>query len=270
VLFLDELNGASHEVQKAFYSLVLERRVGEYELPEGSVVIGAGNRAHDSAIVRPMPSALINRMVHLHLVSSTRDWLAWARSSGIHPWVLDYMTLRPDHLAAAAPKTEQPFSTPRSWHMVSDALHSYGEDIDEQTLRIVVTGCLSPVHAQQFIGYVHQLRHAYDLEAILKGKLRWPDRADERDLLYFLAQSFRARLVKELPATRRGSNEKTAALAHQAKALLAELAAISLEIAQLVVSAEGLDGDGSDGEGLPAWFLTEVIRDLPRLAAARD
>ena len=53
-LFLDELNACSHEVQKAFYSLIHERRIGEYELPAGSVVIGAGNRAQDSAIVKPM------------------------------------------------------------------------------------------------------------------------------------------------------------------------------------------------------------------------
>ena len=33
VLFLDELNACSHEVQKAFYSLIHERRIGEYALP---------------------------------------------------------------------------------------------------------------------------------------------------------------------------------------------------------------------------------------------
>ncbi|HLL83367.1 MAG TPA: MoxR family ATPase, partial [Longimicrobium sp.] len=66
-LFLDELNACSHEVQKSFYSLIHERRVGEYQLPEGSVVVGAGNRAQDSAIVKPMSSALLNRMVHVHL-----------------------------------------------------------------------------------------------------------------------------------------------------------------------------------------------------------
>ena len=43
ILFLDELNACSQEVQKAFYSLIYERRVGEYHLPEGSIVIGAGN-----------------------------------------------------------------------------------------------------------------------------------------------------------------------------------------------------------------------------------
>ena len=52
VLFLDELNACSQEVQKAFYSLIHERRIGEYHLPKGSVVIGAGNRSNDSAIVK--------------------------------------------------------------------------------------------------------------------------------------------------------------------------------------------------------------------------
>ena len=60
-LFLDELNACSHEVQKAFYSLILERRIGEYHLPDGSIVIGAGNRAQDNAITRPMSSALVSR-----------------------------------------------------------------------------------------------------------------------------------------------------------------------------------------------------------------
>lgn len=44
VLFLDELNASSPEVQKAFYSLIHERRVGEYTLPAGSVIVAAGNR----------------------------------------------------------------------------------------------------------------------------------------------------------------------------------------------------------------------------------
>ena len=54
VLFLDELNASSPEVQKAFYSLIHERQVGEYTLPEGSVIVAAGNRAEDNALVRPV------------------------------------------------------------------------------------------------------------------------------------------------------------------------------------------------------------------------
>src|SRR5207237_9323935 len=84
--------------------------------------IGAGNRAQDSAIVKPMSSALLNRMVHVGLAVSHREWLAWAAESGIHALVVEYIGLRPDHLWSQPPKTEEPFSTPRSWHMLSDAM----------------------------------------------------------------------------------------------------------------------------------------------------
>lgn len=77
-LFLDELNAATPDVQKAFYSLILDRRIGSYELPAGSVVIGAGNRATDNALARPIASALVNRLTHVHLRASPADWLVWA------------------------------------------------------------------------------------------------------------------------------------------------------------------------------------------------
>lgn len=277
VLFLDELNGSSAEVQKAFYSLILDRRLGDYELPKESVVIGAGNRSQDSAIVRPLSSALINRMVHVHLVSSPGDWLAWARESGIHPWVVDYMSQRPDHLTSAPPKHEEPFSTPRSWHMLSDLLHSYGagaEDappVSDDLLRVLTLGTVSPVHAGQFRGYVRQLRHAWSLDALLKGTMRWPRDPAERDVCYFLAQTLRARLAKDLPPERSGASQSSVQLAHRAKALLTELAEISLEAAQLVV-ADARDDAAEDGTAarLPSWFMVEVVRDLPRLAAVRD
>lgn len=62
-------------MQKTFYSLIHERRIGEYYLPDGSIVVGAVARAQDSAIVRPMSSALLNRMIYVHLMVSHRDWL---------------------------------------------------------------------------------------------------------------------------------------------------------------------------------------------------
>ena len=99
-LFLDELNACSQEVQKAFYSLINERRVGDYALPDGSIVIGAGNRAQDAAIVKPLSSALVNRMLHVQLRASVHDWLAWAGQASIHPLIVEYIRLRNDHLSA--------------------------------------------------------------------------------------------------------------------------------------------------------------------------
>jgi MoxR-like ATPase len=263
-LFLDELNACSHEVQKAFYSLIHERRIGEYTLPQGSIVIGAGNRAQDNAIVRPMSSALLNRMVHIHLRISHRDWLEWAYDQGIHARVLEYIQNRPDHLWSQPPKHEEPFSSPRSWHMLSDALHEYGENISDENLEILAFGCLSPQHAGQFKAFVKQIHSKYQLASIIKGDTGWPRQPEDRDVLYFLVQSFRAYLAKELPAQKESVRSTHRELAYQAKGLLKDLANISLEMAQMVVIKD------DENQALPDWFLVEIVRDLPRLIEKTD
>jgi hypothetical protein len=262
-LFLDELNACSQEVQKAFYSLIHERRIGEYHLPKGSIVVGAGNRTQDSAIVKPMSSALINRMFHVELRASARDWLEWAGANGIHHHILEYISLRPDHLWRQPPKTEEPFSTPRSWHMLSDALYSYGDDITSTQLEVITGGCLSPSHAVQFRAFLKQIRNRYALTKIIEGEQKWSSAPEDRDALYFLAQSFRARLIKELPADKKKLSGSAANMAFRGKAMLKDLAALSLEIAQMTVAS---DTQGEDGDTLPDWFMVEIVRDLPRLA----
>jgi hypothetical protein len=263
-LFLDELNACSHEVQKAFYSLIHERRVGEYELPAGSTVIGAGNRAQDSAIVKPMSSALLNRMVHVQLKASHRDWLESARQSGVHALVLDYIQNRPDHLWSQPPKHEEPFSTPRSWHMLSDGLRGFGDSISDDRLEVLAHGCLTPHHAGQFKAFVKHLRSQYRIGAILKGEAAWPSEPENRDILYFLVQSFRAQLIKELPSNSHSLTGSQRELAHRAKGLLKELAGLSLEMAQLVVAKP------NEADALPGWFMVEIVRDLPRLVEKSD
>ncbi len=260
-LFIDEINACSQDVQKAFYSLIHEQRVGEYRLPAGSVVIGAGNRSQDSAIVKQISSALVNRMVHVHMTVSTREWLEWAGHEAVHPWVIEYIQNRPDHLWVKPPKTEEPFSTPRSWHMVSKCLKGFGSKITEEQVKQLAHGCLTPAHAVQFCSFVKLLNNKFGIAQILKGDASWPRKPSERDLLYFLAQSFRAHLMKTLPrdnVVQSGSEAKK--LAHESKKILIDLANINFEIAQMVVSK----GDDAD-DILPSWFMAEVIRDLPRL-----
>ena len=261
-LFLDELNACSQEVQKAFYSLILDRRIGEYHLPAGSVVIGAGNRAQDNAITRNMSSALLNRMFHVELRANARLWLEWAAANGIHRYVYDYVCSRPDQLWSKPPKTEEPFSTPRSWHMLSDAIKGYGNEIGADELRILANGCLTAAHATQFLAYIRQVRSEYSMKRILNGDQHWPDKAEERDILYFLAQSFRAQLVKELPENRGKMSGNAKKLALRAKELIAELASISPEVAQMAITPE-------NDETLPGWFVVEAVRDIPALAKRR-
>ncbi len=262
LLFVDELNACSFEVQKAFYSLINDRRLGEYRLPEGSIVVGAGNRAQDQAIVKPMSSALMNRMLHVELKPTVRDWLDWAYAEGIHEWILRYVETRPDHLAVAPPKTEETFTTPRSWHILSDALASYGTGVTPEEVEILASGCLSPSHARSFGAFVKQLHGRLQIDKILKGEQPLPRAAEDRDVLYFIVQSVRAQLAKELPPEREAMKPQHRTMVIQAKRILKELCEINAEMATVMVAEE--HGDGA--RNLPPWFLVEVVRDLPRLA----
>lgn len=262
-LFLDELNACSHEVQKAFYSLILDRRVGEFRLPEGTIVIGAGNRTEDAAITRPLSSALVNRLVHVQLRASARDWLDWAGGAGVHELVVSYVTQRSDHLWSKPPKHEEPFSTPRAWDMLSRALHAYGPDITLDEIKVLASGLLTPAHAQQFAAFAKLRERAHDLSAILKGDRGWPEKPEERDILYFLVQQLRDRLIKELPEDEAAAGREARQLANRSKELIVTLARISTELAQLVVT------ETESGAALPAWYTIELARALPRLAAQR-
>lgn len=264
VLFLDELNICSHEVQKAFYSLINEKRIGDYRLPEGSIVIGAGNRQQDSAIVKTMSSALINRMLHVELRVSPREWLEWAHANNIHRFIIEYLETRPDHLCSLPSKTEEPFSSPRSWHILSDSLNKYSEEqLTDEILDVLAFGCLTSSHASNFKGFVKNIRNRYRLEDIISGRARWPDRPEDRDSLYFLMGAFREYLVKNIPESKDNLTFHQKKIVFTAKKLIKDLAAVSLEMAQLLVTT-----NTGSSRNLQSWFLADLIRDLPRIVDA--
>jgi hypothetical protein len=121
-LFLDELPACAPDVQKAFYSLLLERRVGEHELPPGTWVVAAGNRMQDRALVRSLSSALINRVSILNVRVDTPEWLAWGNANGVRADILNFISYMPDALMRPVPAEPQPFSTPRAWTLLSRGL----------------------------------------------------------------------------------------------------------------------------------------------------
>lgn len=262
VLFCDEFNASSPEVQKAFYSLITEQRLGEAHLPPGSIVLLAGNRAQDNAITRSVSSALMNRVLHVELFPDRRDWLLWAYGAGVHEYVLKYIETRPDHLFSAPPKTEEPFSSPRSWHILSDALKAYGEHLDPMIVRTLAEGSVTKSHAHNFAAFVRSLLEGVTVNDIIDGKSPLPLDPASRDLLTFVVQAMRAQLTKELPPTKADLNPEMKQRLHVVRGIVAELAKADEELVVLLFARE----EGDDARNYPSWFLADMSVTLGRLA----
>lgn len=115
ILFLDEINTSAPSMQAAMFQLVLERKVGEHRLPDGWVVIAAGNRVTDRAAAQRMPTALRNRFAHFTLEPTVEGWEKWAKRENIDPFYIAFIKFRKE-LLFVAPKSdeENSFPTPRS------------------------------------------------------------------------------------------------------------------------------------------------------------
>src|SRR6185369_7233695 len=194
LLFIDELNSAIPDVQKAFYSLILDRRLGDYVLPAGSRVVGAGNRVEDRALVRPMATALANRMVHVALAPDADAWLTWGANHGVHALVLAFVRARPDRLFEMPPSDGTPaYPTPRAWHMLSDVVGVVGEHL----WAALAAGSVGDRAGAEFSAFAKRALEAPTLEALAAGKASVPR---DPELIYFLGASCVARLSSDSPA----------------------------------------------------------------------
>jgi hypothetical protein len=169
-LFLDELPACAPDVQKAFYSLLLERRLGEHALPKGTWVVSAGNRLQDRALVRAMSSALVNRVTILQIRHDVDEWLAWAQRAGVRKDVRSFITTVPDALMRTVPPDPVPFSTPRSWSLLSRALDLAEKAglLNNQTRRALAFGRLSPEDAAVFCALAEESGTVMPLEAYMR------------------------------------------------------------------------------------------------------
>jgi hypothetical protein len=196
-LFLDELPSSPPEVQKAFYALLLERRIGEHRLPAGTWVIAAGNRAEDQALARSLSSALVNRVFVVHIRVDVAGWLAWAERSGVRPDVRAFVRYVPQALCRPTPREPVPFSTPRAWALLSRDLDlsERSARLDEEERRALAFGRLSPEDAGLFCALAEE--GLGDLLPI-EDYLRDPSRLPQRDTaLWFLVSRLRKAVERD-------------------------------------------------------------------------
>ncbi len=169
MLFLDELTSAAPSVSAAAYQLILDRRLGQYQVPRGWAIFAAGNRQGDRGVTYTMPAPLANRFSHFEVDVNVDDWAAWAYAHKIDDRIIAFLRFRPDLLfdfdAAHNPVA---FPSPRSWEFAHRALRKFSQRPD--LLTGALQACVGPAAGVELNAFIANLDQMPDLEAIMRGE----------------------------------------------------------------------------------------------------
>ena len=202
ILFLDEITSAPPSVSAAAYQLILDRRLGEYEVPDGWAIFAAGNRQGDRGVTYTMPAPLANRFSHFEFETNLDDWVAWAYANGIDERVIGFLRFRPELLFDFDPAHNPvAFPSPRSWEFAHRGLQKFGNQ--PAILQGTLQACVGPAAGVEIHAFVNSLDQMPDLDGIIEGtEMAVPK---EIDLQYAVAAALVGRAIKakEGPDTNR-------------------------------------------------------------------
>lgn len=193
ILFLDEITSAVPSVSAAAYQLILDRRLGDYTVPDGWAIFAAGNRQGDRGVTYTMPAPLANRFSHFEVELNLDDWVAWAYQHGIDERIIGFLRFRPELLFKFdAAQNPVAFPTPRSWEFAHRALQKFGDA--PQLLLNTLQACVGTAAGIELKAFVDHLEQMPDLDAILRGEtVKTPK---EVDLQYAVASALVGRAIR--------------------------------------------------------------------------
>lgn len=165
VLFLDEFNGAHPSTASAFYQLILDRRIGQYVLPDNWAVVAAGNNASDRGVTHGMPAPLSNRFCHIDFEVDADDWQLRAMKDKIHAHVRSFLRLKSSNLHVFDSKINpRSFPTPRSWYFADQI---YKSDLSPATKHELIKGTIGEGAAVEFFGFVRDIAAMPDIDSVM-------------------------------------------------------------------------------------------------------
>lgn len=169
ILFLDEITSAAPSVSAAAYQLILDRRLGNYEVPPDWAIFAAGNRQGDRGVTYTMPSPLANRFSHFEVDVHLDDWVAWAYAQGIDERIIGFLRFRPELLFDFDPAHNPvAFPSPRSWEFSHRGLRKF--EHHPELLLGALQACVGPAAGVELQAFIASLEQMPDLDAILRGE----------------------------------------------------------------------------------------------------
>ncbi len=171
----EELNSAPLATQQAAYQFILDRRIGEYVVPDGVSLIAMGNKQTDKGLTYQQPLPLANRFVHIEMRVDFTDWSIWATQEMIHPSVVGFLSNNKGALSDFDPsKASRGFATPRSWVFVSEIIKTAEKngasiDLSNAELSALICGAVGDGIGAKYAAHRKMEAYLPKIEDVLSG-----------------------------------------------------------------------------------------------------
>jgi len=279
-LLLDEFTCVPPTTMAAELSLITERRVGDYTLPESTIIVAAANPPELAPSGNALPPSMRSRFFHYRwevdkneLFKGYRAGLAWsappfpvvpAEHKALYPkyggLVEAFLRGNPDCMEKLPDSDETlAFPNPRTWSYVVKCLaaaESVGHQLGSPVFTTLVTGCVGDAVGAEFIRYLSQLDLVSPAD-VLNGTVKFKYQADRPDLSICILTG----LVKEL------RNETTTERWTRAAQVFCDVGEHDVEVFltqfKSLWNPVGKGGVRPDGWMPPAALLNRLMKLVP-------
>ena len=182
ILFIDEINCVSETLAPTMLQFLQGKTFGNQKLPEGWIIVAAGNPPEYNKSVREFDVVTLDRLKKIDVEPDFPAWKEYAYRQEIHPAVISYLELRRENFCRIENTVDgKRFATARGWEDLSRLIQVY-EDLGKTVDRDVVYQYIQHrTAAKDFANYLelyYKYKQDYQVEDILKGE--WSKTAVEK------------------------------------------------------------------------------------------
>ena len=176
ILFLDEINCVSETLAPMMLQFLQCKTFGNQRLPEGWLIVAAGNPPEYNKSVRDFDVVTLDRVKRIDVAEDFAVWKEYARKRGLHGAVISYLDIKKDNFYRIETTADGlQFATARGWEDLSELILAY-EKLGLRVDRNVVEQYIQlPRIAKDFANYLelyYKYQKTYHVEEILQGT--WP------------------------------------------------------------------------------------------------
>lgn len=173
ILFLDEINCVSETLSPAMLQFLQYKVFGQHRIPDGWMIVTAGNPAEYNKSVREFDIVTLDRLKRIDVEPDYRAWRKYAGARGIHPAVMTYLEAREkDFYKVESTVDGKRFVTPRGWEDLSEMIRLYEEKDIKVTEKLVIQYLQDRKTAKDFAVYYDlfsKYKSDYKIGEILAG-----------------------------------------------------------------------------------------------------